>query len=185
MNYKELYQDTISKLKRDERPLIKLTQELVIELKTEWQKAISGDPIDEVALKQILCILDNAQNMSAEFNEHFFMTIEKLNAKLKDGDLLIYTLSASQKHVVGEALKSGVMISEVYFDHLKKLLKNKNPEVQEWTLRTIESMGPLSLRLKKEVLEAKPGFMRLFSSHQKSSSQIIELLEKQWERMKL
>ncbi len=185
MNYKELYQDTIQKLKRGERPLIKLTQELIDELKSEWHKAISGDSIDEVALKQILCILDNTQNMSAQFNEHFFMTLEKLNAKLKDGDLLIYTLSASQKHIVGEALKSGVMISEVYFIHLKTLLKNKNPEVQEWTLRTIESMGPLSMRLKKEVLDAKPGFIKLFNQHLNSSSQIIELLEKQWEKMKL
>jgi hypothetical protein len=82
-------------------------------------------------------------------------------------------------------MKSGVMISGVYFDLLKKLLKNKNPEVLEWTLRTIDSMGPMSLRLKKEVLEARPGLMKFFNQHQKSSSQIIELLEKQWEKMRL
>lgn len=181
MNYQELYLQTIEKLKRDERPHIKLTQELIEELKSEWQKAVGGTSIDESALKKILCILDNTQNMSSQFNEYFFMTIEKV----KDGDLLIYTLAASQKHVVGESLKSGVMISSVYFDQLKNLLKSKNPEVIEWTLRTIESMGPLSMRFKKEVAEAKPGFMKFFNQHQKSSSQIIELLEKQWEKMRL
>jgi len=43
----------------------------------------------------------------------------------------------------------------------------------------------MSLRLKKEVLEARPGLMKFFNQHQKSSSQIIELLEKQWEKMRL
>ncbi len=181
MNYQELYQETILKLKRHERPLIKLSVELVIELKAAWTEAIAGSSIDEKKLEQILCILDNTQNMSAEFNELFFETI----AKLKEGDLLIYTLAASQKHVVNEALKSGVMIPAAYFDLLKNLLKSKNPEVLEWTLRTIESMGPLSMRLKKEVQSLKPNLLNFFNRHQKSTFQIVELLEKQWEKMRL
>lgn len=180
MNYRELYIETIEKLKRHERPQIKLTPELIEELKSAWQKALSGTQVNEEALREILCILDNTQNVTSQFNDYFFQTIERV----KEGDLLIYTLSASQKHVIDEALKSGVMISGIYFEQLKKLLKSKNPEVLEWTLRTIETLGPLSLRLKKEVLESKPGIMKFFNQHQKSSSQIIELLEKQWERLR-
>ena len=179
MNVQELYEETIAKLKRDERPQIKLTLELIEELKREWQKALTAVTVDEGMIKKILCILDNTQNTTREFNEYFFTTL----AKIKDEDLLIYTLAASQKHVVAEALKTGVMIPGVYFDELKKLLKSKNPEILEWTLRTIETMGPLSLRFKKEVLEAKPGFVKFFNQHQKSASQIIELMEKQWEKM--
>ena len=119
--------------------------------------------------------------MTSEFNELFFLTFKKI----QNNDLVIYLLAASQKHVIGEALRTGDMIQEEYFQTLRELLKNKNPEVMEWTLRTIESLGPLSTRLKKEVLEAKPGFLKFFNQHQKASSQIIELLENQWKRMRL
>jgi hypothetical protein len=39
MNYQELYTQIIDKLKKNERPLILLTPELIAELKAEWQKA--------------------------------------------------------------------------------------------------------------------------------------------------
>lgn len=179
MNIDELYSDTIDKLKANIRPHIKLTPELISVLKTQWQTAIEAATIDENALKKILCILDNAQNITSELNEQFILTFEKV----KNHELLIYALAASQKHVIAESLRSGNMISSTYFEHLKRLLKTDNPEVLEWTLRTIESLGPMSLRLKNEVRAVKPGFLKLFNTHQKSASQIIELLEKQWKRM--
>lgn len=179
MNYQELYSQIIEKLKKHERPQIKLTPELVSELKSAWQEALLRPAIDESALTKILCILDNTQNATSELNDLFSQTFEKI----RNQELLIYLLAASQKHIVNESLRTGNMIPAFYFDQLRLLLKNKNPEVLEWTLRTIESMGPLSLRLKKEVREVKPGFLKLFNAHQKSASQIIELLENQWKRM--
>lgn len=175
--YLRIYQDTIEKLKMGHRPQVKLTPELVSGLKVEWEKALNNGSSEVIT--KILCILDNTQNTTSELNEQFFKTLKTF----KDHDLLVYTLSASQKHVVAEALRSGTMISMEFFDILKTLLLDKNPEVKEWTLRTIESMGPLSLRLKKEVLEARPGFMKLFNEHQKKSAQLIEFLENEWKRM--
>ncbi|MBC7539792.1 MAG: hypothetical protein H7281_13305 [Bacteriovorax sp.] len=180
MNYQELYTQTIEKLKKNERPQIMLTPELLSELKSEWQKIISEGSLDESALKKILCILDNTQNMTSDLNELFIKTFEKVQSP----DLLIYTLAASQKHVISESLRTGNMISSAYFDKLKELLKNKNPEVVEWTLRTIETMGPLSLRFVKEVRAIKPGISKFLNQHLKFSSQIIELMEKQWEKMR-
>lgn len=186
MKTQELYQETLAKLKKGERPLIKLGPELIADLREAWSEAVSPDrEINETVLRQILCILDNTQNASREFNEHFFVTLEKLRSHAKYDELLIYTLAASQKHVVGEALKSGVMIPVVYFDLLKKILDTKNPEVLEWTLRTIESMGPLSLRLQKEVRTLKPSILKLFNEHQKAAFQIVDFLEKEWQRMKI
>lgn len=181
MNINDLYLDTIEKLKRDARPLILLTPELILELKTEWQKAMSKIKIDESALKKILCILDNTQNTTSELNEQFIITFEKI----RDQNLLIYTLAASQKHVIGESLRTGNMISSAYFDKLKELLKSQDPEVVEWTLRTIETMGPLSMRFISNVREVKFGIFKFLNKNQKSSSQIIELMEKQWEKMHL
>ena len=131
------------------------------------------------ALKKILCILDNSQNTTSELNELFFKTLKEI----KDHELIVYALAASQKHVIADGLKTGKMISIEYFEILKNLLLEKNPEVKEWTLRTIESMGPLSLRLKNEVLAAKPGLLKIFNQHQKASGQLIEFLEKEWKRM--
>lgn len=179
MTIDELYTDTILKLKNNVRPHIKLTPELIQDIKNHWQNALLLSTPDVSTLKKILCILDNTQNMTAEFNELFINTL----TKIKNQELIIYTLAASQKHVISESLRSGNMISQQYFEQLKSLLQTKNPEVLEWTLRTIESMGPLSMRLKQEVRKAKPGFMKLFSQHQKSAAQIIDLLESQWKRM--
>jgi hypothetical protein len=151
-----------------------------LELKTKWQKAIDQTKVDETAIRKILCILDNTQNMTSEFNGLFIETFEKV----RDKNLLIFTLAASQKHVIGESLRTGNIISYQYIEKLKELLKNKNPEIVEWTLRTIETMGPLSARLSKEVREVDLGIFTFLNKHQKSSSQIISLLLKQWEKMR-
>lgn len=181
-NYQRIYQDTIEKLKNGQRPQIKLTPELLAEIKLEWEKALSSGTdkvLQNETLKKILCILDNSQTTTSELNELFIKTLKEI----KDHEMIVYALSASQKHVIADGLKNGKMISMEYFDILKTLLLSKNPEVKEWTLRTIETMGPLSLRLKKEVLAAKPGLMKIFNQHQKASSQLIEYLEKEWKRM--
>ena len=136
--YTQLYLDTILKLKQGQRPQIKLTPEMIAGLKEEWQKALNTNANDVIT--KILCILDNTQNTTSELNELFFKTLKTM----KDSDLLVYTLSASQKHVIADGLKSGVMIPMEYFEILKNLLLDKNPEVKEWTHRTIETKVPLS-----------------------------------------
>lgn len=181
-NYLRIYQDTIEKLKKGQRPQIKLTPELLTELKQEWSKALENSTdkvLQNETIKKILCILDNSQTTTSELNELFFKTFKEI----KDHELIVYALSASQKHVIADSLKSGHMISMEYFEILKTLLADKNPEIKEWALRTIETMGPLSLRLKNEVLAAKPGITKLFNQHQKASAQLIEYLEKEWKRM--
>jgi hypothetical protein len=179
MKVESLYQDVITKLKNNQRPLVVLTPEILEELQKKWQEALDKTNVDEQTITKILCILDNSQTLSSDFNHLFLATLERV----KNHQITIYVLGASQKHVIGHALKTGNMIPFEYFEKIKVLLKNEHPEVIEWTLRTIECMGPLSLRLKEEVRASKPHFLKLFNQHQKASRQIIELLEKQWEKM--
>ncbi len=176
--YINIYLEIIEKLKNGQRPKIVLNAELLSELKAEWNHALACS--DNETIKKILCIMDNTHSTTSELNDLFFKTLKQV----KDAELLIYTLAASQKHVIAESFKTGTMISFEYFEILKNLLLDKNPEVKEWALRTIESLGPLSLRFQKEVLAAKPGLIKLINKHQKASSQIIEFLEKEWKRMK-
>jgi hypothetical protein len=181
MTYEDLYTATLNKLKLGERPLIRLTPELIIELREAWNKAIDSEKIDHNALKKILCILDNTQNMTSELNAQFLKTLNKV----RDQEILIYTLAASQKHIVMESLRTGTMISEDYFTKLKELLNNKNPEIVEWTLRTIETMGPLSLRLMSDVKKLNLGFFTFLNKHSKNSEQLISLMKLQWDKMRL
>lgn len=179
MNYQDHYIQIIDKLKKHERPLIKLTQDLVEELKNEWAASLRQGNQERLKLIKILCILDNTQNYAADFNDLFLQTFKTIT----DHELIIYTLAASQKHIINQSFRSGDMIPHFYFEHLKILLKHKNPEVLEWTLRTVESLGPLSMRLKNEVRGIKPSFFKLFNAHQQACVQIIELLEKQWRHL--
>lgn len=177
-----LYQDTIEKLKNDIRPRIMLTPEMKAEIVRIWEESLNRgtDTIESnEKLKQIFCVLDNAHASTAEFNELFIRTLKVL----KNSDLIIYALGAARKHVIEHALKTGDMISYEFFETMKSLLENKNPEVKEWTLRTIETLGPMSLRLKEEVIKAKPGILSLLNKHQKASAQIIDLLESEWNRL--
>jgi hypothetical protein len=75
---------------------------------------------------------------------------------------------------------TGNMMPSEFFDILKNLLKTKSPELLEWTLRTIESMGPLNFRLKTEIINSRPGMKKIFNSHLRACDEIINLLESQW-----
>ncbi len=175
----ELYAETIEKLKNDQRPRLMLTPELREQIKTAWTEALAGKNQD--SFKHIFLLLDHTHQTTSEFNELFFRTLKEM----KNSELIIYALAASRKHVIEHSFKTGEIISYEYFEALKKLLAEKNPEVKEWTLRTIETLGPMSIRLKQEVMKAKPGLLSLLNKHQKASSQIIDYLENEWKRIKL
>jgi hypothetical protein len=179
----EIYADIIEKLRNEQRPRVMLTPDLLAEIKLAWSEALTANLTEKhnEKLKQIFCVLDNAATSTNEFNDLF---IKSLN-ELQNSELLIYCLAASRKHIIEHSFKSGNMISYEYFEALKKLLESKNPELKEWTLRTIETLGPMSLRLKQEVIKAKPTFLALLNKHQKASAQIIDYLEKEWKRIKL
>ena len=175
----ELYAETIEKLKNDQRPRLMLTPELREQIKTAWAEALAGKNTE--SFKHIFLLLDHTHQTTSEFNELFFRTLKEM----KNSELLIYALAASRKHIIEHSFKTGEIISYEYFEALKKLLAEKNPEVKEWTLRTIETLGPMSIRLKQEVMKAKPGLLSLLNKHQKASSQIIDYLENEWKRIKL
>ena len=157
-----IYGEVIEKLKKGHRPQIKLDSEFLSILKNSWITSLENQSLEH--LKKILCILDNAQTSTAEFDQLFLRTLKEV----KDHDLIVYCLSASQKHLIAESFKSGKMISFEFFDILKTLMVHSQPEVKEWSLRTVETLGPLSLRLKEDVLKAKPGLDKLFNKHKKS-----------------
>jgi len=165
-----LYQDTLTKLKEGQRPQIKLSLELTALLKAHWTQS----------LHQVLCILSHTQNTSAEFHD---LLLQSFQEKNHEPETLIFLLGVSEKHIISHSLMTGNLPPHEFFEILKILLRTKNPEVLEWTLRTIESMGPLNFRLQQDIRSARPGFRKIFNSHLRACDEIINLLEIQWKRM--
>lgn len=180
ISLENLFQEVIQKLKKDERPRVMLTPEIIKKIKAEWVEILNESKIDKSRLHQILCILDNTHNLSTEFQELIIKTL----AKVKDSETTIYTLAAAKKHIIEENLKNGVMIPQELMNQLKELLKSSNPEVLEWSLRTIDSLGPLGLRLQEEIKKNRPGIGAFFNKHKKNSLEIIDHLERQWNEFK-
>lgn len=178
--YKEIYNDCILKLKAQKRPQIKLTEEIILDLKEHWPKnselAQSAKLQD---LKEILCILDNSQSTTEAFDSLLLSILEEITNE----EILIYTLSVIQKQTIAQSLKTGNILNFKFFESFRALLKSNSPEIKEWALRTVESLGPMSMRLKKEILEAKPSFFKRLNPHQKNCADIIEYIESEWKRM--
>ena len=187
--WEDLYSKTIEDLKSFKRPMVKLSSEDFLEMRDLWKESLQKlkDPSFKeeqkektlAFLEKIFCLLDHSQKSSVLFDslyEESFKIIQK-------PELIIYLLSVSRKHLIEKKFLEGNPIPKNFIKSLENLLEhyeNINPEVIEWTLRTIEQLGNQSLKLRETVLKIKPSWGSLFNQHKKASKQIIELLEKRW-----
>jgi hypothetical protein len=94
--------------------------------------------------------------------------------------LIVFTLNCSRKHIIGARFQKGHRLSFEYLEALKKHLHSKSPEVQEWTLRTIEECGNQGVYFLREFDKIKPPPWKWFNSHQRAVREIIALLERRW-----
>jgi len=181
MDYETLYNETIEKLKQNQRPKIKLSKEEINQLAAIWSDLLekwNSQRKDNVTLQihKILCILDNTQTLSGVFSPLIIKTLKMPF----DQETLIYTLGASQKHIISKKGLDGEPVPGEFIQALKIVLDTKDPELLEWSLRTIEQLGNQSVKLKKEILEKKPSIFGLLNIHKKTTRHIIKLLEKRW-----
>ncbi len=170
MNVNQCYQEILEKLKRGERPLVKLSGQELLSLKEHWQKAKSNQDLAEV--HKVLCVLDNTQSFSGLFDE---LIIETL-AQNSDDETLIFTLSVATKHILAYRMRAGDPVPGDFVDALGSLLADKNPEVLEWTLRTIAELGRQARKLRPLILEHRPGFSAIFNVHKRHAQEIVDLI---------
>ncbi|CBW27011.1 hypothetical protein BMS_2208 [Halobacteriovorax marinus SJ] len=173
MDINKEFEQVIEKLKKNERPLLKYSEDEFHAINEEWSKLLETKNYKD--LHKIFCILDNTQNYSNIFSENIFKTFS-----IKDDEILIYNLSAASKHIIAYHQKKGERTPFELLNIFKELLHHQSPEVLEWTLRTVEQLGSQAIFLKDDIIKAKPGIMSLFDKHKKASKQIIEMLEKRW-----
>jgi hypothetical protein len=185
MRWEKVYSQAILDLQNFKRPQIKLDKQDFLELHHFWKENLqfikeSSQKKEKAlsALEKIFCILDHSQKSSSIFDDLIQQSFPELNKP----ELIIYLLSVSQKHLIQKKFLEGNPIPKSFFSLLKDLLKKcqDQPEIIEWTLRTIEQLGNQSIKLREEVLTIKPTWGVLFNGHKKASRQIIEMLEKRW-----
>lgn len=174
LDINKIFNEIIESLKKGERPLLKFEENEIEEINSEFKNIVHQKKWSE--LFPILCILDNCQTLSDAFTE----AINGVLANCDDQEILVLTLGVSRKHIIEFNHKKGNRVPFDFIKSLKEKLSHQDPEVLEWTLRLIESLGSQSIILKEDVLKNKPGIGAIFNQHKKASKQIIELLEKRW-----
>ncbi len=172
---KNLYQETLSKLKKGERPLYYLEEE-ELSFCTQYWMSLNEKNAPESDYMALLCILDHAKKGSLELLGPLTWVLKNR----KEKDLLIYVLNAGHRVILEECERQGERIPFAFIEALKPLLDHKEPEVLEWTLRTIEALGHQSIILKEDVLRARPGILSFLNEHKKNSQELVDYLMRRW-----
>ena len=148
------------------------------ELSILWEKALEERDFD--GLKQVLCLVQYSKEMSTLSVDLFVQTLHLLQGQKDSDPLILLTLGASWRPVIVKSQKTGERISLSFMESLKKLLFHKNPEVLEWTLRTIDQLGGESIWFKDAIIKIRPGWGRFFNKNKRASFQIIDMLSRRW-----
>lgn len=183
MDIQNTYDKILQDLKNETRPLLKLKEEdfkecfLALGNSFENLKNSYNDKKSEEEIKQTLCILDHTTNHSPIF-EGILCRI--LKADFITTEIKIYCLSATQGMIIQRRNFLGEKLPDFYLDTLELLLKSKDPELYEWTLRTIDETGSQGKSLAKTILSSRPRFLKMLNSHYRNSHDLIEMLTNKW-----
>ncbi|MFG1505864.1 hypothetical protein [Halobacteriovorax sp. ZH5_bin.2] len=171
----EQFRAVIADLQAGKRPNCTYTKEDFSLFKARFEELNREENWE--ALIPLLCLLDNTITL----DHIIYPEIMNCLALCHDPEVLTLCLGVARKQIIDEFHKRGERLPFEFLETLEKLVGHQNPEVFEWALRLIESLGSQSIYFKKAVLEAKPGFFARFNQHKKACVEIIELLEHRWQ----
>ncbi|MBH47695.1 MAG: hypothetical protein CME71_05955 [Halobacteriovorax sp.] len=175
-SFEHIHADLLGRLQQGERPHLQFNEKLLNEITDKWTNALENSLHSDI--DAIMCVLEHARHPSPLFDDLFFLTLEKDLPK----NQLIFTLGASWKHMLGRWSRAGDRLPMRYLEILRKFLNHPELELREWSLRTIDQVGPQGQLLKADIQAAKVGWRGLFNPHAKAVAQLAEMLEKRWSR---
>lgn len=175
MNIDELYQQTIDQLRGDRRAHLTFNQAQSERLRSEFHHACLQ--ADTKSLTKILCLLEHAQVLRPLFDAEFLMAFAQFDHR---PDLLILLLGTFKKQAIEARQKNGERLPFALLQALERLIEHPHPEVFEWVVRTIESMGSQSLYFQKILRKKRPNFLTSLNRHNKNAKMIIDLMLKKW-----
>ncbi len=172
MNIEETYQKILKEIGLGHRGLIRLSANEIEELNSSLETNFNTYN----QLEKVLCIIEHSTPLSLKFEPNL---LRVLNSPIPDS-LVVFALNCARKHIIEARFTRGQRLEFPFLDTLNKYLRHKNPEVVEWTLRTIEACGNQGIYFLKEFDKIKPPPWKWFNSHQRAVREIITLLERRW-----
>ncbi len=154
MNIDLTYQELIAQLKTGKRPFVELSKDEVAFL--------CQRPKNDNLLRPWLAILGYSRKNYFEFQT---ILIDFLHTEHRP-ELLVFALSAFQKHVIEFYHRKGERFPLHVIEALKIPLRHSNSEVVDWTLKMIEQLGPQRALLTKVLRERIPELWKCFSPRQ-------------------
>ena len=152
MNVEECYQEILKKLKSGMRPLVEPSP---VEI-----DFLAGEGMTRIIAKQnllpILAIINHTRREHSQFEN----LIIKILQEARNSEVLVFALTAFQKHIIVRHQKRGERIKFKNLKILKTLLQHHHPQVVEWTLRTIEQLGMQATIFKNDLHKIRPGPLR-------------------------
>lgn len=169
MNITEKYEKLLKDLELGHRALIRYSQEEVEFLAHN----LSNDQKNrEIILTLII--------HSATPHHLFEVVLIKLLKENLPTNEQIFCLNAARKHILEARRIKGLRLEFDFLEVLKSLLFSKDPEIVEWTLRTIEECGSQGIYFLKEFDKIKPPPWKWFNKHHRAAREIIAMLERRW-----
>lgn len=133
---------------------------------------------EQEELKKTFCIIENTCDHCAEFETPLIHLLKEIEHK----ELLIHALNGARRHIITRRQKEGKRLEGNFLVALEKLLEHSDPEVLEWTLRTIDECGGQGIYFKSKLQKVLPSlFSIFFNKHKKNTHEIMTMLEKRWE----
>lgn len=176
MNLQERYQKIMKGIEQGHRGLTRFTADETQELKKFLRQY--RESRQAVELEQVLCLIEHSSMPHQPFESELLAI---LNSDLPD-HIVIFALNAARKHILQARFNKGNRLEFDFLETLKRLLYHRNPEVVEWTLRTIEECGNQGVYFLREFDKIKPAPWKWFNAHQRAVRELITLLERRWRR---
>ena len=175
-DFREMSRQIKQKVLQGSRGLTKFSEDDMDLLAHELTKFTMGDQ-DWGYLSDLLFLLDHSTQSDRRFESGLLALLKRRDMHK---DLLIFTLNASRKHIMGARFKAGIRLDFEFMETIQKLIYHEDPEVVEWVLRTIEETGTQGVYFLKDLDKIKPSPFKLFNKHYRAIREIIALLERRW-----
>lgn len=172
-NIDDIFNDLISRLQKGDRPRLQFEQVHIETLENEFHKSIEQKDTEKI--EKLLCILDHLQPMNDRWKKVLINIIQLENTRLS-----VLALGTSHRHVLHHHQRKGERVGFDFMKVLENLLETNDPEILEWTLRTIEALGGQSIFFKQKVLAAKPNLFQRFQNKWKNANNLIKFMEENW-----
>lgn len=181
-NLDDSFNFIINKLQQGHRVHLELDSEQVEQFQKEfflYVQDLKTSKLESASIEKIsqsLCVLDHLSSYHCDWQQILLAIMNSQQPKL-----IVLALGTSHKHIIGHHHRLGQRVPFLFIQKLEQLLETNDPEIFEWTLRTIEALGGQSLYFKQKLMQKRPGLLKRFQAKWKNSFELIEFMQKNWQ----